>query len=189
MIKDMLIDGQLKKSFKDLIINEKYNNNMWGRRYEKISKSISLIDEYYRILENFKNMNVLDIGCSSGFFSFLISDIANCVGIDVSEASIQFANKLKNNLQTSNVNFIHKGIGKFVEDDDHSSLNIDAIFAHKSLGQIIKTDKEIKSLISIINSMKIIISSGNYLGNYLNSNYFDILKIGNKIYIYLKNNK
>ena len=162
-IKDKLINGEVAKEYKKLI-GKGFHVDMWGKRCKRISKSIELIEFYSELFENFKGLNVLDIGCFSGLFTFLISDIANYViGVDKSPTPIQCANTIKSNLEISNINFINKYIGEFIQDKDHLSLNIDALFIHKSMGQMVK--REVENLRSIVPLVKIIIITGEYLND------------------------
>lgn len=161
-IKDTMINGKLKQSLK-LLIN-KFHENMWSRRFERVSKSEKLIDMYCNLFENFKGLNVLDIGCFSGFFSFLISDVANnTIGIDKRKNPIRFANELKDILNIQNAYFINKYIRNFIQDGDHLSLNINSLFIHKAMDQM--TEKDINSIRSIASRMKIIITAGKQLND------------------------
>lgn len=154
---------ELKKAFKNLIKNG-FNPDMLSRRFKKISESPELIETYYNLFDNFKYMNVLDIGCFSGFFSFMISNVADYViGIDKENTPIQFANNIKDRLNISNVNFMNTYIGNFVQKSYHTELNINSLFIHKCVGQMVKSEKE--ELYSIAPSMKLIIITGKYLND------------------------
>ncbi len=76
------------------------------RKWERIK---DLIPQEY-----FTNKNILDVGCSDGFFSLKASQFANnVIGIDLDESRIKKANFIKSHFELKNCNFYNKVLMDF----------------------------------------------------------------------------
>jgi len=178
MIKDKYSNGEFTKLYKHLMKQGFYNNG-WNHRYGPFLKNVnSRLDYYCEAFEYFKGLNVLDVGCFSGFYSFLISDYANkVIGIDIQEDTIAFADILSYRLNPGNVEFDLKRFFQFVQEGYITKLNINGLFLHKVMGQFHKEDFDF--LDSIVKNMKIMITTGPYFKrfNYLKGKRFNNLFI------------
>jgi 2-polyprenyl-3-methyl-5-hydroxy-6-metoxy-1,4-benzoquinol methylase len=75
--------------FSDKHSDSMYNKNI---REQKAKKIISILSDYYR--SKLKNLCVLDIGSSTGFISYYISNyFREVVGIDIDKPAVKFAKK------------------------------------------------------------------------------------------------
>ena len=165
MIKDKYSNGEFTKLYKHLMKQGFYNNG-WNHRYGPFLKNVnSRLDYYCEAFEYFKGLNVLDVGCFSGFYSFLISDYANkVIGIDIQEDTIAFADILSYRLNSGNVEFELKSFSEFFNESYHIKYNINGLLLHKVMGDFHKEDFDI--LDSIAENMKIIITVGPYFEKY-----------------------
>ena len=82
----------------------------------------------------FRNMNVLDVGCHIGYYATLISSFANkVVGIDIDKEVIKKAHKFKNITGATNAEF--NVMSAFEVDIDFMKKNdLNAVFIHKTVG-------------------------------------------------------
>lgn len=165
MIKDKYSNGEFEKLYKHFMRQGFYNAG-WKRRYKPFLQNVdSRLDYYCEVFEYFRGLNVLDVGCFSGVYSFLISDCANkVIGIDVQEETLAFADILNYRLNPGNVEFYLNSFSKFVKDDKFTKLNINAILFHKVMGDFHREDFEL--LDDIVKDMKIIITTGPYFGRF-----------------------
>ena len=63
-----------------------------------------------------KNMNVLDIGCNSGFFSLVVSRFVKQIdGLDINPYLIKIANDVKDYLKIKNSNFYNSSFEEYPE--------------------------------------------------------------------------
>lgn len=178
-VKDKYSNGEFKKLYEHFM-NQGFYFAGWNKRYNPILNNIdSMLDKYSQIFEYFTGMNVLDIGCFSGFFSFLISDYANkVIGIDIQEDTISFADILNYKLNPGNVEFKLKSFSKFVNEKQHTDLNINACLFHKVIGQFNENDIEV--LCDFVKGIKILIS-GSYFEKF---KFLKKKKLHNTLYLY-----
>ena len=106
------------------------------KRYETIIKNKIFYNRMNDVFKEFKNKNVLDIGCHIGFFDMLISPFANrVIGIDIVSDSIKKAQYLRNMMGIQNTEFLVKDIFK-IDDIFIKKYDIDALFCHAVFGNL-----------------------------------------------------
>ncbi|WBW95519.1 class I SAM-dependent methyltransferase [Oceanirhabdus sp. W0125-5] len=89
-----------------------------------------------------KSNKVLDMGCSCGEFTLEMSQYCdNLIGVDLSQEMIDIANKLKNERDICNVDFICTDS----KDDVLSSYEFDLIYCRRGPTSIILNNKCLKS--------------------------------------------
>lgn len=86
------------------------------------------------MLPNLKDKRVVDLGCGTGRFSFLLEEFQpkQIVGLDMSEAMIEIGKEIKNQ-RGSIVQFLHKNIEDIFEIQDNS---FDFVFSSTTLHYI-----------------------------------------------------
>jgi len=82
--------------------NELYNSY---EREQKASKIISIIEDFYLFKNiSIKDLNLLDIGCSTGIMTNLLSKyFRETIGIDIDEEAMSYAKK---NFESRNLHFL-----------------------------------------------------------------------------------
>ncbi len=88
----------------------KFNLRHWydGLIYDKIIAPNQL--KLYQLMKNFipKGATLIDIACATGKLTFYLSDhCSNILGLDLSKANIQQANKNLKQFKFHNISFIH----------------------------------------------------------------------------------
>lgn len=102
-------------------------------RYHSFCIDSTVCKAFYSAFRFFYGKNVLDVGCSVGFYGCVMSRFAdNVIGIDRCEKSLKEANLLKDELHVNNITFIemnaHKLTPEFLR-----KYKIKALFIHKTM--------------------------------------------------------
>ncbi len=116
-------------------------------RYKKISRNVVSREKYISIAQYAEGRRVLDIGCSVGFFSLLMSQYAtHVIGIDISSHGVGIAQKASELLQITNVDFRVMDFFS-ITPKLLRKWKIDTIFTHKTFGALGKKgDKHLETL-------------------------------------------
>jgi len=151
----------------------KYCNKIFGYPIRLFSMLIKEdIDDIIDLVNN-KNIDIVcDFGCGTGELIKLISDITNkkCIGIDISEKSIDELNKRNTSLK---INYICDDL------DICNNINVkfDIVFLIDSLYFVNSYEKAISNIISILNNNgKIVIYYSEYAFKTKNDDYKDYKK-------------
>ncbi len=109
--------------------SEKYSNAAYNikMREQKAKKILAVLDDYYS--GNLKNLTLLDIGCSVGIISNMLSKrFAEVAGIDVDEQAIKYAQA---NYNSENMEFrIGSGINLDFPDKTFDVVVCSHIYEH-----------------------------------------------------------
>lgn len=128
-----------------------YGANQYYQSFEELKLKGARNTEYriqeYEIEKYFdRRMDVLNIGCNTGFLDMQISHFVHHItGVDINEGVLKVAQKVADYLGISNVSFIHKNI--FVEgiNDKYDAIMLLAVHG------VIEDDNK---LLEILNSLK-----------------------------------
>ena len=103
-------------------------------RYYRDTNNVKEHNQILKVFKQFRNMNVLDVGCHIGYYATLISSFANkVVGIDIDKEVIKKAHKFKNITGATNAEF--NVMSAFEVDIDFMKKNdLNAVFIHKTVG-------------------------------------------------------
>ena len=105
-------------------------------RVKRISKDPGKRNKHISIAKYTKGRTVLDIGCSVGAFSLLMSKYAHqVIGIDVSAPAITTARQAAKKMNITNANFRVLDFWSLTP-EMLKDWKIDTIFTHKTFGDI-----------------------------------------------------
>ena len=137
----------------DYVMKEnKYDDNLFFEKYGKMARSIGGLEAasewstFRRILPNFNDKRVLDLGCGYGWHCrYAIENKSKMVtGVDISEKMLQTAiSKTKD----KKVHYIHKSI----EEVDFKEKSFDIIISSLALHYVESYDEIIKKIYKWLN--------------------------------------
>jgi O-antigen chain-terminating methyltransferase len=124
----MTLKNYLKKLpevYQPIYKNPDLSTNVSRKSYDRLAYISKAIKEYSAFLG--RKLNVLDIGCSQGFFSFSIAENGhNVVGIDYLKENIEFCNELKKSFPEYKINFLTSNLLDFCN-EKKNNLNFDIV--------------------------------------------------------------
>lgn len=130
--------------------------NSMARQYETFIMPTFEDDKFLILLDRLgvlnKNARILDVGCGSGRYSLAIADkCKNVTGIDLSPKMLEIAEKLKENMNKTNVHFIQGDWHTFDLEKAGMLHQYDVVFAHMT--PAVQSAQTFEKLIAASNGM------------------------------------